>query len=123
MTEIFPKKFTKNRLSKGVKISIQVSQEKKGEDIVILDMSEISSFTDTFVIMHGSSSRHNLALNESIEQELKKANITPLSREGLKTAEWILMDYGDFIIHIFSKTAREYYSLEKLWRDAPKITC
>lgn len=114
---------TKRNLPKGVKISVKASQAKKGEDIVVLKLSEISSFTDFFVIMHGNSSRQNLALLDGIGQDLKKANITPLSVEGKVNAEWILMDYGSFIVHVFSKKAREYYSLEKLWGDAPKLTC
>jgi ribosome-associated protein len=122
MNTTIPKKFTKRSLPKGVKIAIQVSIEKKGEEVIVLDLSEKSSFTDIFVILHGNSPRQNLAIYENIETELKKANILPLSREGLESAEWILMDYGYFIIHVFSKKAREYYSLENLWIDAPKLT-
>jgi len=122
MDTITPKKFTKRSLPKGVKTAVKVSLDKKGEDIVILDLSEKSSFTDIFVILHGNSPRQNLALYENIQMELKKANIFPLSREGLDSAEWILMDYGYFIIHIFSKKSREYYSLENLWIDAPRLT-
>ncbi|MFC2160673.1 ribosome silencing factor [Acidobacteriota bacterium] len=117
-----PKKFTKRNLPKGVKIAVKVSLDKKGEDVLVLDLSEKSSFTDIFVILHGNSPRQNLALYENIEMELKKANIFPLSREGLESADWILMDYGYFIIHIFSKKSREYYSLEDLWIDAPRLT-
>ena len=116
------KKFTKRNLPKGVKIAVQVSLDKKGEDILVLDLSEKSSFTDIFVILHGNSPRQNLAIYENIELELKKANILLLGREGLESAEWILMDYGYFIIHVFSKKAREYYSLEGMWIDAPKLT-
>ncbi len=122
MNTTIPKKITKDNLPKGVKIAVQVSQDRKGEDIVVLDLSEKSSFTDIFVILHGNSTRQNIAIYENIEMELKKANIYPLSREGLENAEWILMDYGYFIIHVFSKKAREYYSLENLWIDAPKLT-
>ena len=116
------KKLTKRSLPGGVKISVKASQAKKGEDIIVLFLSEISSFTDFFIIMHGNSSRQNFAIYENIAMELKKKNVMPLSIEGKKNAEWILMDYGSFIIHIFSEKAREYYSLEKLWGDAPKIT-
>ncbi len=116
------KKLSKRSLPGGVKISVKASQAKKGEDIIVLFLSEISSFTDFFIIMHGNSSRQNFALYENIALELKKKNVMPLSIEGKKNAEWILMDYGSFIIHIFSEKAREYYSLEKLWGDAPKIT-
>jgi ribosome-associated protein len=122
MNTTTPKKFTKRSLPKAVKIAVKVSLDKKGEDVVVLDLSEKSSFTDIFVILNGNSSRQNRALYENIEVELKKANIRLLSREGLESAEWILMDYGYFIIHIFSKEAREYYSLENLWIDAPKLT-
>lgn len=122
MNTTIPKKFTKRSLPKGVKIAVQVSLDKKGEDILVLDLSEKSSFTDIFVILHGHSPRQNLAIYENIEMELKKANILPLSREGLESAGWILMDYGYFIIHIFSEKEREYYSLENLWIDAPRLT-
>lgn len=122
MSEANPKRFSKRNLPRGVKLAVQVSKDKKGEDITVLDLSEISSFTDIFIIMHGNSTRQNLAIYESIEQELKTVKIRPLSREGTKNAEWILIDYGDFIVHIFSKDAREYYMLEKLWSDAPKLT-
>jgi ribosome-associated protein len=105
-----------------VKISIKASQAKQGENLVVLDLRGISSFTDYFVIMHGNSARQNLALNENIEKTLKREKIKPLSVEGKELAEWILMDYGSFIIHVFSEKAREYYSLEKLWGDAHKFS-
>jgi len=116
------KKMTKQSLPQSVRIAVKSSQAKKGEDIVVLRLSEISSFTDFFIIINGNSGRQNIAIYENIEQELKKLKIKPLSIEGKENAEWILMDYGDFVVHIFSKKAREYYSLEKLWGDAPKIS-
>lgn len=115
-----PKKLDKRSIAKHVKISVKASQEKKAEDIVVLDLQDISSFTDYFVIMQGNSKRQNSAIYEGVEKALKDKNILPLSIEGRENAEWILMDYGDFIIHIFSREAREYYSLEKLWGDAPR---
>jgi ribosome-associated protein len=115
------KTLTKRSLPQEVKHSIKASQAKKGEDILVLDLREISSFTDFFVIMHGNSTRQNVALYESVEEELRKQNIRPLSVEGAEHGEWILIDYGSFIVHVFSKAARAYYSLEKLWGDAPKI--
>ncbi|NIM59552.1 MAG: ribosome silencing factor [Candidatus Aminicenantes bacterium] len=116
------KTISKRNLPREVKISIKASQEKKGENLVVLDLRGISSFTDYFVIMHGNSTRQNLALQESIEKELKKEKTVPLSIEGKELGEWILMDYGSFIIHVFSERAREYYSLEKLWGDALKLS-
>jgi len=115
-----PKKLDKRSIAKHVKISVKASQEKKAEDIQVLDLQDISSFTDYFVIMQGNSKRQNSAIYEGVEKALKEKNVRPLSIEGRENAEWILMDYGDFIIHIFSKEAREYFCLEKLWGDAPR---
>jgi len=113
----------KKRLPVGVRISIKASQAKKGEDLLVIDLRGIASFTDFFVIMHGNSTRQNVALYESIKEELKKKNIESLSIEGREHGEWILMDYVSFIVHVFSERAREYYSLEKLWGDAPRMSC
>ena len=122
MGEKKTKKLTRRNLPLDVKISVRASLAKKGEDLVVLDLRGISSFTDFFVITHGNSPRQNVALYECVEEELKKEDIRPLSVEGKEHTEWILMDYGSFIVHIFSKRAREYYSLEKLWGDAQKIS-
>lgn len=123
MNERMPKKkMTKKSLPSEVRISIQACLDKKGEELVVLDLRKIASFTDYFIILNGNSSRQNKAIYESIEEELKKKNIRPLSVEGKERAEWILLDYGSFIVHVFSRDAREYYSLEKLWGDAPRIS-
>ena len=117
-----PKKLSKRTLPHEVKLSVEASLAKKAEDLVVLDLRGISSFTDYFIITHGNSPRQNKAVYESIEQDLKAENIHPLSVEGKKHAEWILMDYGSFIVHVFSEASRNYYSLEKLWGDAPKLS-
>jgi len=122
MAKATTKKFTKRSIPSEVKLSVQASQAKKAEDILVLDLREVSSFTDFFIIMTGNSSRQNVAIYEGIEQELKKGKLIPMGVEGKEHAEWILMDYGSFVVHVFSKSAREYYSLEKLWGDAPKVT-
>jgi ribosome-associated protein len=121
MNKKIPTKISKRSLPREVKIAVKTSQDKKAEKIVILDLREISSFTDFFVIMQGNSKRQNIAIYESVEQELKRERVKPLSIEGKENAEWILMDYGSFIIHVFSAEAREYYLLEKLWGDAPRL--
>lgn len=115
------KKFTKRNLPKEVRLSIKASLAKKAEDLCVLDLRELTSFTDFFIIMHGNSFRQNVAIYESIEEELAGKKIKPFGVEGLETAEWILLDYGSFVVHIFSKRAREFYSLEKLWADAPRL--
>jgi ribosome-associated protein len=110
-----------SKIPESVKLSVEASRMKKAEDVVVLDLTGISSFTDFFIIMHGHSSRQNVAIYEGIEEDLKDLSIRPLSVEGRENAEWILMDYGEFIVHIFSPKSREYYSLEKLWGDGVKI--
>lgn len=121
MSQKTSKKLYKKDLPNDVRMSLKASQAKKGEGMVILDLRSISSFTDYFVIMQGNSKRQNMAICENVERELKEIDIRPESIEGRENAEWILMDYGNFIVHIFSKEAREYYSLEKLWGDAPRL--
>jgi ribosome-associated protein len=114
-------RITKRTLPPEVKVAVKAVQAKKGEDLCVLDLREAATFTDFFIIMHGNSTRQNVALYENIEQELKKSGVRALGVEGVAHGEWILMDYGNFVVHIFSRPARDYYSLEKLWGDAPKL--
>jgi ribosome-associated protein len=116
------KKLTKRSLPPEVRLAVKASQSRKAEDILVLDLRDISSFTDFFVIMTGNSSRQSVAIHEFVEQELKRRKNRPLGVEGKELAEWILMDYGNFVVHVFSRRAREYYSLEKLWGDAPRVS-
>lgn len=116
-----PKKFSKRSLPAEVRKSIKAALAKKAEELCVLDLRELTSFTDFFVIMHGNSSRQNVAICESIEEELAGDKIKPFGIEGLETAEWILLDYGSFVVHIFSRRARDFYGLEKLWADAPRL--
>lgn len=94
---------------------------KKAKDTVILDLKDLVIYTDYFVISSGESTTQVKAIAEHIEEEFLKKAIKPLSIEGLPHAHWVLMDYGDVIIHIFEEETRAYYELEKLWLDAPRI--
>lgn len=116
------KTFTKRGLPAEIKAAVKAAQAKKAEEVQVLDLREAASFTDYFVILHGNSSRQNAALSEAIAQELKKDGVRPLGVEGTAHGEWILMDYGFFVVHVFSKQARDYYSLDRLWGDAAKLT-
>ena len=122
MTKETDARLNKRNLPREIRLSVQAGQAKKAEDIVVLDLRGLSSFTDFFVIMTGNSTRQNKAVSESIEQALKGNRRIPLGVEGRGPAEWILLDYGSFVVHVFSKQAREYYSLEKLWGDAPRLS-
>lgn len=103
-------------------VAVRAAESKKASDIRVLDLRDITSFTDTFVICTGSNSRQIQAISDEVSLELKQAGRMPLSLEGFEHAEWILADYGDFIVHIFSEKARLYYDLERLWRQAKDVT-
>lgn len=122
MTTDQMKKITKRGLPREVRESVKAAQEKLGQDILVLDLRDIASFTDFFVILHGNSGRQNLAICDNIERQLRKDSLKPMGVEGRNTGDWVLMDYGSFIVHVFSKEKRDYYSLEKLWGDAPKLS-
>lgn len=99
----------------------QAAESKKALDIRVLDLREISSFTDYFVICSGANARQIQAIGDEIEAQLKKRGERPLGIEGYDKAEWILADYGDFIVHVFSPAARQFYDLERLWRNATEV--
>jgi ribosome-associated protein len=87
----------------------------------VLDLTGITSFTDTFIICTGANSRQIQAIVDEIGLQLKERGELPLSMEGYKQADWVLADYGDFLIHVFSPKARDYYDLERLWRNARNV--
>ncbi|HYV03562.1 MAG TPA: ribosome silencing factor [Blastocatellia bacterium] len=104
----------------NVMIAARAAAEKKATDTVVLDLREIASFTEYFVICTGASTRQVQAISNSVEEELRKAGRRPSHIEGYSSAEWILLDYGDFIVHVFSAASRRFYDLERLWRDAKR---
>ena len=105
----------------SLKIAINAADDKKAHDLVALDISEIASFADYFLLCTGDSSRQMQAIADEVEKRLKASGIRPSHVEGYQNSEWILMDYLDLVVHIFSKTARPYYDLERLWRDGKKL--
>ena len=94
--------------------------DKKGLDIVLLDVSKLLVITDLFVIATGTSRRHILTLAEEAEAKLKEIGRRPLRREGMYDATWVLLDYGDVVVHVFDDATRSFYDLERLWGDAPR---
>lgn len=99
----------------------EAADSKQAKEIKVLDLREISSFADFFLIASGSNARQIQAIADEIETQLKELGEYPHSVEGYQNAEWVLMDYGDYLIHIFTEKARQYYDLERLWRDAKTI--
>jgi ribosome-associated protein len=106
----------------GWLVAVRAAQEKQATDIKVLDLTGVTSFTDYFVICSGSNTRQNQAIADEIGMQLKKRGELPNSVEGYQQGEWILSDYGDFLVHVLSQKAREYYSLERLWREAKIVT-
>ncbi|MFH1331051.1 MAG: ribosome silencing factor [Actinomycetota bacterium] len=94
--------------------------DKKGLGIVLLDVSALLVITDIFVIASGTSRRHVVTLAEEVEAQLKSLGRRPLRTEGLVDATWALLDYGDFVVHVFDELTRRFYDLERLWMDAPR---
>lgn len=99
-------------------VAARAAESKKARDLLILDVREVTSFTEFFVICTASSQRQAQAIADEVGKQLKQMGELPVSAEGYDTAEWILLDYGDFLVHIFSESARSYYDLERLWRHA-----
>jgi len=105
----------------AVDVAAHAASEKKASELVLLDLRKIASFTEFFLICTGASTRQVQAISNAIEETLRKNGKRPLHIEGYSSAEWILLDYGDFIVHIFSPASRRFYDLERLWRDAPRV--
>ncbi|HMU33319.1 MAG TPA: ribosome silencing factor [Pyrinomonadaceae bacterium] len=109
-------------LDEGLQLAIRAAADKKALNIVGLDLRDIASFTEHFVIASGTNQRQVQAIADEIVERLKKEKgLRAVRVEGYRTGEWVLLDYGDFVFHIFNETAREFYDLERLWRDARKI--
>jgi ribosome-associated protein len=116
-----PKEPVKEELDERILIALAAAGEKKAINSVVLDLREIASFTDYFVIASGANERQVQAISDEIVETLKKAGTSAARVEGYKTAEWILLDYGDFVVHIFAEQARKFYDLERLWRESQRV--
>lgn len=103
------------------KMAILALEDKKAEDIKVIDISEVSVIADYFIIADGNSRNQVQAMIDNVEETLGKAGYTPKQIEGYQSANWVLMDYGDIIIHVFDKENRLFYDLERIWRDGKQI--
>lgn len=110
-----------NELDSRLDIYVQAVLGKKAEAVVALDVRGLTSIADTFIICSGRSNRQVTSIANHVERTLKDSGIRPLSVEGLKEGHWVLMDYGDIIIHVFYEETRSFYDLEGLWVDAKRI--
>jgi ribosome-associated protein len=112
----------KNDLKQQVSEAIGACQEKKAEEITILELEKASgAFTDYFVICSGTNPRQVQAISDEVESRLKKSNVWPAHVEGYRQADWVLLDYVDFVVHVFSDKSRRFYDLERLWKSAKRV--
>jgi ribosome-associated protein len=103
-------------------VAARAAGEKFGRDTVVLAMGELLGVTDAFVITSGANARQLRTIVEEIERQVKESEgRSPLATEGLRDLTWVLMDYGDFVVHVFDHETRAYYDLERLWGDAPRV--
>ncbi len=109
-----------NSYDKAIKAA-QLADNKKAYDIEIIEVADLTSMTDYFVICTAGSENQMKAISDELEESFKKEGITPLHVEGYRSSTWVLYDYGDVIVHIFNKESRMFYSLERLWADAKRI--
>ncbi|MCD8039629.1 MAG: ribosome silencing factor [Lachnospiraceae bacterium] len=110
-----------NEVKNDLKLIVDALTDKKAEDIQIIDISEISTIADYFVIASGTNRSQIQALSNNVEERLAAQNIFPKNIEGYQTANWILMDYRDILIHIFDKESRGFYDLERMWGDGKSV--
>jgi len=110
-----------SELDERMTMALRAASEKKAIDTVVLDLREIASFTDYFVITSGANERQVQAISDEVFETLKKAGTPPARVEGYKSAEWILLDFGDFVFHVFDEKARKFYDLERLWRESKRV--
>jgi len=111
----------KRRLTGDVGRAVRAALDKKASDVVLLDLRKTPAFTDYFVLCSGQSTRQVKAIADAIEEALRAAKVRPAHIEGYDRAEWVLMDYFTFIVHVFTPQTRAFYSLERLWGDAERI--
>ena len=111
----------KPRFPSELTMAIEAARDKKATDLVVLDLRKTGAFTDYFLICTGANPRQVHAIADAVEQALKTKQVRPAHLEGYQRAEWILVDYFDFIVHVFSPSARSFYGLERLWGNAARI--
>jgi ribosome-associated protein len=116
-----PRTATRPRLPKELTMAIDAALDKKATEVAVLDLRKADAFTDFFVVCTGSNPRQVNAIADAVEHSLKQQGRRPSHVEGSERAEWVLLDYFDFIVHVFSPSARAFYGLERLWGNAKRI--
>lgn len=108
-------------MTRHLREAVRAAQDRKAVDLNVLNLEGICSFTDFFLICSGTSTRHTQAICDAILEQLKNSGVAPTHVEGYSQAEWILLDYLNFVVHIFTDRARHFYDLERLWKTASRL--
>ncbi len=113
---------TAHSLRSELRCAVEAARSKQAEDIALLDLRKLGAFTEHFLICTGLSHPQIHAISDAIEEQLEKMGVVRARREGdRRSADWVLLDYGSFVVHVFADRARLYYDLERLWRAAPRV--
>lgn len=110
-----------DELDERICTALRAASDKKAIDLLVLDLREVANFTDYFVITSGANTRQVQAIADEVVEQLKRYGTRASRVEGYNAAEWVLVDYGDFILHVFEDKARKFYDLERLWREAKRV--
>jgi ribosome-associated protein len=110
-----------SQLTDELSRAVELARDRKGRDLSVLDLRGRSTATDFFLIVTGTSDIHVRGIAEHIIEELKREDVRPSHVEGLRGGRWVLIDYIDFVVHVFHPSARDFYQLERLWGDAPEL--
>jgi len=105
-----------------VRAAVAAAEDRQAVDLRVLHLGDISGFTDYFLICSGTNERQVQAIADAVEERLRAERVRPLHIEGFNRAQWVLLDYGDLIVHVFLEQPRRFYALERLWSDAPDVT-
>ena len=108
-------------INQTVKTIVQALDDKLAKDIEVLDVSELTTMADYFILATGGSDRQVQALCDNVEEQLAKQGIFPVNKEGYRSGDWVLLGYDDAIVHVFQSETREFYGLERIWKDAPLV--
>ena len=113
--------FSENKVKDMAALAIEALEDKKAEDIRVIDISQVSVIADYFIIANGTNKSQIQTLSDSVEEKLGKAGYFMKQKEGFRNANWVLLDFGDIIVHIFDKENRLFYDLERIWRDGKVV--
>jgi ribosome-associated protein len=108
--------------SARVRTAVVAAEDRKAQDLRVLHLGDVSGFTDYFLICSGTNERQVQAIADAIEERLRAERVRPLHVEGYNRGQWVLLDYGDLVVHVFQEQPRSFYALERLWSDAPDVT-